>query len=179
MGYNWINSSWQRMEAIGRQEMAYSKLARARSNCYKDGCYDGNAYRGSNYRNGHYTHRRQMCIGNFYSHAKTFDYIPYEYYCENSPYDVHKRYHGSNDYGDQNCGKSRGYQIRCQGKGKDGTNRILFCDVMGQRDHSLFVNVLHQFINLDRTHLLVVQHSFHDILVCIAHNVEHGIFVIP
>ncbi|KAI5677038.1 hypothetical protein M9H77_07988 [Catharanthus roseus] len=66
MGYTWANSSWQRMEAIGRQEMAYSKLARARSNCFKDGDYDS---------------------------------------CENSPYDVHKRYHGSQDYGDQNCGR--------------------------------------------------------------------------
>ncbi|KAI5666913.1 hypothetical protein M9H77_16766 [Catharanthus roseus] len=27
------------MEAIGRQEMAYSKLARTRFNCYKDGDY--------------------------------------------------------------------------------------------------------------------------------------------
>ncbi|KAI5667577.1 hypothetical protein M9H77_17430 [Catharanthus roseus] len=29
--------------------MAYSKLVRARSNCYKDGEYGGNAYRGSRY----------------------------------------------------------------------------------------------------------------------------------
>ncbi|KAI5653961.1 hypothetical protein M9H77_31148 [Catharanthus roseus] len=38
--------------------------------------------------------------------------------------------------------------------------------------HSLFVNVPHQVINLDRTRLLVVQDSFHDSLVLIAHNVE-------
>ncbi|KAI5664002.1 hypothetical protein M9H77_23325 [Catharanthus roseus] len=48
------------MEAIGREDMAYSKLARVRSNCYKDGDYDGNAYGGSHYRNGHYTHGSQI-----------------------------------------------------------------------------------------------------------------------
>ncbi|KAI5653856.1 hypothetical protein M9H77_31043 [Catharanthus roseus] len=90
----WTNSSWQRMKAIGRQEMAYSKLARARSNCYKDGGYDGNAYEGSHNRNGHYTYRSQIGIGNFSSRAKTFDHIPYKYCCENCPYDVHKRSFG-------------------------------------------------------------------------------------
>ncbi|KAI5664416.1 hypothetical protein M9H77_23739 [Catharanthus roseus] len=50
------------MEAIGRQEMAYSKLTRARSNYYTDGDYGGNAYRGSHRRDGNYTHRSQMGI---------------------------------------------------------------------------------------------------------------------
>ncbi|KAI5652342.1 hypothetical protein M9H77_29529 [Catharanthus roseus] len=63
----------------------YSKLARARSNCYKDGGYDRNAYGESHHKNGHYTHKSQMDIGNFSSRAKTLDHIPYEYCCENSP----------------------------------------------------------------------------------------------
>ncbi|KAI5654045.1 hypothetical protein M9H77_31232 [Catharanthus roseus] len=92
------------MEAIGRQEMAYSKLARARSNCYKDGGCGGNAYGGSHHRDRHSTHRSQMGISNFSSCAKAFDHIPYEDCCVNSPYDVHKRYHGSHEYRDQNCG---------------------------------------------------------------------------
>ncbi|KAI5650169.1 hypothetical protein M9H77_36174 [Catharanthus roseus] len=100
MGYSWVYSSWQRMEAIGRQEMAYSKLARARSNCYKDGDYGRNAYGGSHHKDGHFTHRSQMGIDNFSSHAKAFDHIPHEGSRENSPYDVHKRYHGSHDYSD-------------------------------------------------------------------------------
>ncbi|KAI5652269.1 hypothetical protein M9H77_29456 [Catharanthus roseus] len=85
----------QRMEVIGRQEMTYSKLARARSNCYKDGGYDRNAYGGSHHRNGHYTNRRQMGICNFSSRAEGFLHIPYEDCYENSPYDVHKGYHVS------------------------------------------------------------------------------------
>ncbi|KAI5677068.1 hypothetical protein M9H77_08018 [Catharanthus roseus] len=40
--------------------MAYSKLTRARSNCYKDGDYDGNAYGGSHHRDAHYIYRSQM-----------------------------------------------------------------------------------------------------------------------
>ncbi|KAI5654533.1 hypothetical protein M9H77_31720 [Catharanthus roseus] len=44
MGYTWSNSSWKRMEAIGRQEIAYSKLTRARSKCYKHEGYDENDY---------------------------------------------------------------------------------------------------------------------------------------
>ncbi|KAI5672712.1 hypothetical protein M9H77_13076 [Catharanthus roseus] len=85
--------------------MAYTKLARARSNCYKDGGYDGNAYGRSHRRNGHYTHRSQMGNGNFSSRAKTFDHIPYENCCENSPYDVHEGYQGCHDYYDQICGR--------------------------------------------------------------------------
>ncbi|KAI5663358.1 hypothetical protein M9H77_22681 [Catharanthus roseus] len=103
MEYIWANSSWQRMEAIGRQEMAYSKLARARSNCYKEGDYGGKAYGGSHHRDGHFTRRGKMGIGNFSSHAKAFDHIRYEDCCENSPCDVHKGYHGRRDYRDQNC----------------------------------------------------------------------------
>ncbi|KAI5677752.1 hypothetical protein M9H77_08702 [Catharanthus roseus] len=103
--YTWANSSWQRMEAIGRQEMAYSKHARARSNCYKDGDYGGNAYRGSNHRDGHFTHRSQMGIGNFSSYGKAFDHICHEEYFDNSPYGIHKGYHGSHDSSDQNCGR--------------------------------------------------------------------------
>ncbi|KAI5652314.1 hypothetical protein M9H77_29501 [Catharanthus roseus] len=60
-----FNNPLKRMEAIGRQEMAYSKLAKARSNCYEDGGYDENAYGESHHRNGHCTHRSQMAIGNF------------------------------------------------------------------------------------------------------------------
>ncbi|KAI5680844.1 hypothetical protein M9H77_02071 [Catharanthus roseus] len=56
-GYTWTKSSWQRLEAIRKQEMAYSKFARERSNCYKDGVYGGNAYGGSHHRDGHLTHR--------------------------------------------------------------------------------------------------------------------------
>ncbi|KAI5682529.1 hypothetical protein M9H77_03757 [Catharanthus roseus] len=41
--------------AIGRQELAYPKLARAMSNCYMDGDYAGNAYGGSHHRTGHFT----------------------------------------------------------------------------------------------------------------------------
>ncbi|KAI5667742.1 hypothetical protein M9H77_17595 [Catharanthus roseus] len=110
MGYTWTNSSWQMMEIRGMKEMAYSKLARARSNCYKDGGYDENAYRGSHHRNRHYTHRSQMGIGNFSSRAKTFDRISYEDCCENGPYDVPKGYHGSHDYSDQNCGREVNYE---------------------------------------------------------------------
>ncbi|KAI5667734.1 hypothetical protein M9H77_17587 [Catharanthus roseus] len=84
--------------------MAYSKLARARSNCYKDGDYGGNIYGGSHHRDGHFAHRSQMGIGNFSSYAKAFDHIPYEDCYEKSPYDVRKGYHGSHDYSDQNCG---------------------------------------------------------------------------
>ncbi|KAI5667710.1 hypothetical protein M9H77_17563 [Catharanthus roseus] len=44
------------------------------------------------------------CVfGNFISCAKTFDHIPYKHCCENSAYDVHKGYHDSHDYSDQNC----------------------------------------------------------------------------
>ncbi|KAI5667825.1 hypothetical protein M9H77_17678 [Catharanthus roseus] len=60
--------------------MAYSKLGRASSNCYKDGGYDRNAYGGSHHRDGNLTHRSQMGIGNFFSRAKTFDHIPYDDY---------------------------------------------------------------------------------------------------
>ncbi|KAI5663894.1 hypothetical protein M9H77_23217 [Catharanthus roseus] len=70
--------------------MAYSKLARARSNCYKDGDYGGNAYGGHHHRNGYFTHRNQIGIVNFSSHAKAFDHIPNEDCCENSPYNVIK-----------------------------------------------------------------------------------------
>ncbi|KAI5678511.1 hypothetical protein M9H77_09461 [Catharanthus roseus] len=84
MGHTWANSSWQRMEAIGRQEMAYSKLARARSNYYKDRDYGGTI---------------------------EMDNLPIgikcalDYCCENSPYDIHKGYHSSHDYSDQSCGR--------------------------------------------------------------------------
>ncbi|KAI5653555.1 hypothetical protein M9H77_30742 [Catharanthus roseus] len=110
MRYTWTNSSWQRMEAIGRQEMAYSKLTRPRSNCYKDGDYGGSAYGRSHHRDGNYTHRSQMGIGKFPSRAKTFDHIPYNNYgayeginytydyCENSPYEVCKGYHCSHEF---------------------------------------------------------------------------------
>ncbi|KAI5667755.1 hypothetical protein M9H77_17608 [Catharanthus roseus] len=50
--------------------------------------------------------------------------------------------------------------------------KFLFCDVMGQRDQSLFNNVLHQDINLDKTYLLLVQDLFHAILVSILHDVD-------
>ncbi|KAI5652921.1 hypothetical protein M9H77_30108 [Catharanthus roseus] len=86
------------MKAIGRQEIAYSKLARARSNYYKDGDRGGNAYGGSHRRDGHFTHKSQIGIGNFSSHAKTFDHIHYEDYGENSPYDVQKGYNESHYY---------------------------------------------------------------------------------
>ncbi|KAI5675977.1 hypothetical protein M9H77_06927 [Catharanthus roseus] len=70
--------------------MAYFKLARVRSNCYKDGDYGGNAYRGSHYKDGHFTHISQMGIGNFSSRAKIFYHIPSDDCCENSPYNVYK-----------------------------------------------------------------------------------------
>ncbi|KAI5666954.1 hypothetical protein M9H77_16807 [Catharanthus roseus] len=98
--------------------MAYSKLARTRPNFYKDSDYDENAYGGSNHRDGNFTHRRQIEIGNFSSHAKTFDLIPYDDYrgydagvndtydyCENNPYDYYKGNHDCYDYGDQSCGR--------------------------------------------------------------------------
>ncbi|KAI5675996.1 hypothetical protein M9H77_06946 [Catharanthus roseus] len=59
-----------------------------------------------------------MEIGNFSSHAKTFDNIPYNYYggyegandtynyCENSPYGYYKGYHDSYDDGDQSCDRT-------------------------------------------------------------------------
>ncbi|KAI5676027.1 hypothetical protein M9H77_06977 [Catharanthus roseus] len=40
--------------------MAYSKLTRARSNCYKDRDYGGNAYGGCHHRNGNFTHRSRL-----------------------------------------------------------------------------------------------------------------------
>ncbi|KAI5675869.1 hypothetical protein M9H77_06819 [Catharanthus roseus] len=49
--------------------------------------------------------RSQMGIGKFHSCPKTVDHIPYDDCCENSPYDVHKEYHGSHDYSDQSCGE--------------------------------------------------------------------------
>ncbi|KAI5681585.1 hypothetical protein M9H77_02813 [Catharanthus roseus] len=203
MGYTWGNSSWQRMEAIGRQKMAYSKLARARFNCYKNEDFGGNAYRGSHHRDGHFTHRSQMGIGNCSSRAKTFDHIPYDDCCENSPYDVHKGYHGSHDNSDQNCGREVNHEgligenhylkLFLDGYGYEFLEfnltcstfysryfshscyevvKFLFYDVIGQRDHSSFINVHHQVINLDRTYLLVVQDLSHAILVFIAHDAE-------
>ncbi|KAI5682065.1 hypothetical protein M9H77_03293 [Catharanthus roseus] len=68
MGYTWANSLWQRMEAIGREEMVYSKLGIARFNYYTDGDYGGNAYGGSHHRDGHFTHRSQidsLCVKKF------------------------------------------------------------------------------------------------------------------
>ncbi|KAI5681831.1 hypothetical protein M9H77_03059 [Catharanthus roseus] len=85
--------------------MAYSKFARARSNCHKDGDYGRNAYGGSHHRDGHFTHRSQMGTGNFSSRSKTFGHMTYDNYCENSSYDVHKGYHGSHDYSYQGCGR--------------------------------------------------------------------------
>ncbi|KAI5667894.1 hypothetical protein M9H77_17747 [Catharanthus roseus] len=52
---------------------------------------------------GHFTHRSQIGIGNISSRAKTFDHIPDDDYCENSPYNVHKRHHASHDYSYHNC----------------------------------------------------------------------------
>ncbi|KAI5677950.1 hypothetical protein M9H77_08900 [Catharanthus roseus] len=48
MGYTWTNSSWQRMEAIRRQEIAYSKLARAWSRDAKleQSCFDLKCWHG-------------------------------------------------------------------------------------------------------------------------------------
>ncbi|KAI5676261.1 hypothetical protein M9H77_07211 [Catharanthus roseus] len=108
MGYIWANSSCQRMETIGRQKMAYSKLARARSNCYKNGDYGGNAYGGSHHRDGHSTLRSQMGIGNFSSRAKAFDHIPCEDCYKNGPYDVHKKFWGQNM---ENEGKMDDYSL--------------------------------------------------------------------
>ncbi|KAI5681194.1 hypothetical protein M9H77_02421 [Catharanthus roseus] len=105
MGYTWTNPLWEWIEAIGRQEIVYSKLVRARSNCYQDEEYGGNVYGGRHHRDGHFTHRSQMGTGNFSSRAKAFDLIAYEDCCESSPYDAHKGYHGSHDYRDQNCGR--------------------------------------------------------------------------
>ncbi|KAI5653477.1 hypothetical protein M9H77_30664 [Catharanthus roseus] len=51
-------------------------------------------------------------------------------------------------------------------------NRMLFGDVMEQRDHSLFVNVPYQVINLDSTYLLVVKDLFHAIFVSVSHDVD-------
>ncbi|KAI5664470.1 hypothetical protein M9H77_23793 [Catharanthus roseus] len=233
------------MEAIGRQEMTCSKLARARSNCYEDGNYRGNAYGGSHHRDGHSTHRSQMGIGNFSSRAKAFDHIPYED-CENSPYDVHKGYHGSHDYRDQNCdslrvlkfwrqsmeneGKmdyyfydiisfpappshscfghfckeakycsyvldldrnslqhactltlmsGRRYTMEFKGQGKNVGGKLLLC--YGDSSMSIFSNLFLFYLVFSfkelklfsyGTHLLVVQDSFHDSLVFIAHDVE-------
>ncbi|KAI5654536.1 hypothetical protein M9H77_31723 [Catharanthus roseus] len=117
MGYNWTNSSWKRMDAIGRQEIAYSKLTRARSKCFKDEGCDENDYV--------FLEINLPCS------------ISYSCYVSYSCY---------------------------------GVDKFLFCGVMGQRNHSLFVNVPHQVINHDRTHVLVVQHLFLAILVFILHD---------
>ncbi|KAI5681581.1 hypothetical protein M9H77_02809 [Catharanthus roseus] len=85
--------------------MTYSKLARARPNFYKDRDYGGNSYGGSNHRGRNLTHMRGMGIGNFSSHAKTFDLKNTYNYCENSLYDYYKEYHDSYDYGNQSCGR--------------------------------------------------------------------------
>ncbi|KAI5676011.1 hypothetical protein M9H77_06961 [Catharanthus roseus] len=61
--------------------------------------------------------------------------------------------------------------VKCASRGIQG-NKLLFYGVMGQRDHALFVNVLHQAINLDRNHFLVVQDLFHAILVFISHDAD-------
>ncbi|KAI5669015.1 hypothetical protein M9H77_18868 [Catharanthus roseus] len=60
-----------RMEAIGRQEMAFSRVAKARSNCYKDGGYDGNAMEEATIEMD-ITPIGVMGIGNVSSRAKTF-----------------------------------------------------------------------------------------------------------
>ncbi|KAI5681860.1 hypothetical protein M9H77_03088 [Catharanthus roseus] len=151
MGNTSTNSSWQMMEAIGRQEMAYSKLARTRSNCYKDGDYNRNAYGKSHHRDGHYTHRSQMGIGNFSFRATTFDHIPYDNCCENSPYDVHKGCHVFQE-------KVR--EMSAQKK-RRGT-KLPSCEFMGQRVHSLILNVPYQIGNLYRNHCLVVNDLSHD-----------------
>ncbi|KAI5656986.1 hypothetical protein M9H77_25779 [Catharanthus roseus] len=175
------------MEAIRRQEMAYSKLARARPNFYKDGDYDGNSYNESNHRGGNLTYRREIRIDNFSSHAKTFDHIPYDDY---------GGYHDRYDDGDQSCSRGVNHEELID-ENVFGSGVELFLDgyvflelnlacstfysryisyscyeIFGQRDHSLFVNMLYQVINLDRTYLLVVQDLFHAILVFIAHNIE-------
>ncbi|KAI5664187.1 hypothetical protein M9H77_23510 [Catharanthus roseus] len=131
MWYTWTNSSLQRMKAIGRQEMACSELKRARSNCYNDKDYDGNAYGGSHNRDAHYTIRSQIGIGNFSSRAKTFDHIPYDDCCENSPYDVHKGYHGSHHYSDQSCGRE------VNRKGLIGENDYNHCT----NDQPYYINI--------------------------------------
>ncbi|KAI5667740.1 hypothetical protein M9H77_17593 [Catharanthus roseus] len=53
--------------------MAYSKLARARYNCYEDRDYGGNAYSGSHHRDGHFTHKSQMGIGALCTVFRTSD----------------------------------------------------------------------------------------------------------
>ncbi|KAI5649986.1 hypothetical protein M9H77_35991 [Catharanthus roseus] len=110
MEYPQTNSSWQKRDAIRRQYMAYSKLTREKSNFYKDSDYGGNAYSVNTIEMKIFTHRRQMGIGKFFPRAKTFDHMPYDDhrayegvigiydYCENSPYDIYKGYHGSHDY---------------------------------------------------------------------------------
>ncbi|KAI5667910.1 hypothetical protein M9H77_17763 [Catharanthus roseus] len=59
--------------------------------------------------------------------------------------------------------------IEIERKGR--VNRLLFGDVLEQKDHSLFVNVPYQVNNLDRTYLLVVKDLFHAILVSISYDV--------
>ncbi|KAI5667701.1 hypothetical protein M9H77_17554 [Catharanthus roseus] len=89
--------------------MAYSKHERARLSFYKDETMVG-------ILTVEATIKVEMGIGNFSSHAKTFDHIPYDDYwgyvgvndaydyCENSPCDYYKGYHDSYGDGDQSCG---------------------------------------------------------------------------
>ncbi|KAI5676877.1 hypothetical protein M9H77_07827 [Catharanthus roseus] len=109
MGYTWTNSSWQRMEGMKKQEMLFSKLIRVIPNFHNGDGYGGNAYGRNNHGDGNSISRRQMGVGNFTSHNKTFEYIPYDDYgdyngvnasydyCENSLYDCYKGYHDGLD----------------------------------------------------------------------------------
>ncbi|KAI5681793.1 hypothetical protein M9H77_03021 [Catharanthus roseus] len=140
MGYTWTNSSWQRMEAIGRQEIAYSKLARARFFMCAEILEA---------KHGKCREDRLLLLR--YNKLKLFldGYVFLEFNLTRS------------------TSYSRYFSYSCY-----EVVRFLFFDVMGQRDHSLFFNVLCQVINLDRTPLSMVQDLIHDSLVFIAHDVE-------
>ncbi|KAI5681857.1 hypothetical protein M9H77_03085 [Catharanthus roseus] len=107
MEYTWSNSSWQKMEAMRKQEDYQSKLARDMHNFYHGRGNGVNTYGGSNhgYGNfvsrghdgyGNFTFKRHNTVGNFSSYAKSYghtsydDYRGYERfntkYVEHSPY---------------------------------------------------------------------------------------------
>ncbi|KAI5677010.1 hypothetical protein M9H77_07960 [Catharanthus roseus] len=119
MEYHWSNSSWQRMEAMRKQEDYQSKLARDIR--YHGGSNGVNTYDGSNHGHGNFisrghdgygnfTPKRHNGVGNFSSYAKSYWHTSYNYYggyervdatyVEHSPYGCYKGFHDCYDFGD-------------------------------------------------------------------------------
>ncbi|KAI5667417.1 hypothetical protein M9H77_17270 [Catharanthus roseus] len=105
--------------------MAYSKLARAMSNCYKDGDYGGNAHGRSHLRDGHFTYRSQMGISNFSSHAKTYDHIPCVMVTKSCSFildlNINSLQHACTSMGE------RRHNMEFEGRGKNAGGKLFIC----------------------------------------------------